>query len=74
MTKAGQHFVPEGLGGPFRSLHFPSMPSRWKDDRPMSRQKFGELLPNDDACAKHLAELRWGEGFVCPACSGTKGW
>jgi len=50
------------------------MPSRLKDDRPMSRQQFEELFPDDEACARHLAELRWGDGFACPACGGTKGW
>ena len=39
----------------------------------MSRQESGELFPDDDACARHLAELRWGAGFSCPACGGTRG-
>ena len=58
----------------FRSPYVPAMASRWKDDRPMSRQEFERLFPDDDACARHLAELRWGKGFTCPACGGTKGW
>ncbi|MDE0524361.1 MAG: hypothetical protein OXH79_20645 [Boseongicola sp.] len=40
----------------------------------MSRQQFEELFPDDGACARHLAEPRWGDGFACTACRGTKGW
>ncbi len=40
----------------------------------MSRQESGELFPDDGACARRLAELRWGKGFACPACGGTRGW
>ena len=31
-------------------------------------------FPDDDACARYLAERRWPDGFVCPACGGRKGW
>ncbi len=40
----------------------------------MSRQEFEERFPDDGACAGHLARLRWGDGFACPACGCTKGW
>ncbi|MCY4555224.1 MAG: IS1595 family transposase [Chloroflexi bacterium] len=50
------------------------MPSRYKHDRAMSLQQFEKLFPDEDACARHLVKLRWGDGFVCPACGGTKGW
>ncbi len=40
----------------------------------MSRQESGERFPDDGACARHLAELRWGGGFACPACGCAKGW
>jgi transposase-like protein len=50
------------------------MPSRWKTDRPMSRQAFEERFADDEACARYLAERRWPNGFVCPACGGTKAW
>ena len=53
---------------------FLSMACRWKHDRPMSRQEFEELFPDDEACARHLARLRWGGGFRCPACGCAKGW
>ena len=50
------------------------MASRFKHDRPMSLQQFEALFPDEDACARHLVKLRWGAGFVCPVCGGTKGW
>ena len=40
----------------------------------MSLQQFETLFPDEDACARHLVKLRWGDGFVCPGCGGTKGW
>ena len=52
---------------------FSSMTYYWKHDRPISRQEFEGLFP-DDACARHLARLRWGGGFRCPACGSAKGW
>ena len=73
MTKASPYSVPRGVDAPLRSPYVPAMPGGWKDDRPMSRQESGELFPDDDACARHLAELRWGAGFSCPACGGTRG-
>jgi hypothetical protein len=50
------------------------MSSRWKHDRPMSRAAFEARFPDNAACAAHLFARRWPEGFVCPACGGTKGW
>ena len=40
----------------------------------MSRPTFEARFPDDAACARHLAARRWPQGFVCPACRGTKGW
>ena len=31
-------------------------------------------VPDDDACAAWLIEMRWPDGFVCPACGHEKGW
>ena len=31
-------------------------------------------FPTDAACAEHLAQRRWPEGFRCPACPSEKGW
>ena len=32
------------------------------------------LFPDDAACAEHLANARWPEGFSCPVCGTRKGW
>ena len=32
------------------------------------------MVPDDDACAAWLIEMRWPDGFVCPTCSHEKGW
>jgi Zn ribbon nucleic-acid-binding protein len=50
------------------------MPSRWKNDRPMSRTAFNERFTDDASCAHHLFEKRWPNGFVCPKCQGAKAW
>lgn len=50
------------------------MPSRWKTDRPMSRQGFEASFPDEEACARYLVEQRWPDGFVCPGCRHTSGW
>src|SRR5271167_47170 len=50
------------------------MTSRWKHDRPMSRTDFDRRFPDEGACARHLAKLRWPDGFTCPACGTCKGW
>lgn len=50
------------------------MTSRWKYDRPMSRTDFDRRFPDETACARHLAKLRWPDGFTCPACGTCKGW
>lgn len=28
----------------------------------------------EDACREYLTKLRWGDGFLCPACEGKVGW
>jgi hypothetical protein len=48
------------------------MSSRWKNDRPMSRNAFAKRFPDDTACAHHLFEKRWPNGFVCPKCQAAK--
>ena len=32
------------------------------------------MFSTDEACREYLEQLRWREGFVCPACSGRKAW
>ena len=34
--------------------------------------EFQGLFPNEDSCLKHLSELKWAEGFVCPNCGHTR--
>jgi hypothetical protein len=40
----------------------------------MSRSSFDSWFPDEAACARHLAKLRWPDGFVCPACGVCKAW
>lgn len=37
-------------------------------DYPRSYQEFHASFPDEAACAAYLAQLRWPEGFRCPAC------
>ncbi len=37
-------------------------------DFPCSVLEFQRRFADDAACAAYLAECRWPEGFVCPAC------
>ena len=41
---------------------------------PDSLLAFQRMFPDDDACAAWLMEMRWPDGFVCPACGHEKGW
>lgn len=43
-------------------------------DFPRSLLAFQRRFPDDPACAAYLAEQRWPQGFVCPACGHAKGW
>ena len=47
---------------------------RAETNRPISRQEFEARFPDDAACARHLVERRWPDGFVCPVCRARKGW
>ena len=40
----------------------------------MSRTAFAKRFPDEAACARHLYEKRWPNGFVCPKCQGAKAW
>ena len=39
----------------------------------MSRAAFEARFPDEAACARHLAAMRWPDGFVCPACGHDRG-
>ena len=64
----------DGLASDCMFLYCSAMPARWKSDRPMSRQQFEALFPDDAACARYLVGRRWPDGFVCPVCGVCKGW
>jgi predicted RNA-binding Zn-ribbon protein involved in translation (DUF1610 family) len=41
---------------------------------PKSLLEFQGRFATEDACAAHLFERRWPEGFVCPGCGGGRAW
>jgi transposase-like protein len=43
-------------------------------DYPRTRQEFDDWFSSEETCAAFLTRLRWADGFVCPACSGTSAW
>lgn len=42
-----------------------------RQDYPYTYREFVEMFPDDNACAAYLEQLRWPNGFVCPACQMT---
>lgn len=43
-------------------------------DYPGTYQELLSRFPDDASCVDYLAELRWPEGFVCPACGHDAYW
>lgn len=41
---------------------------------PKTLLEFEGMFSTDEACREYLEQLRWREGFVCPACSERKAW
>jgi len=41
---------------------------------PRSLLEFQQRFASEEDCASYLAEQRWPEGFVCPACGGKRCW
>jgi len=37
-------------------------------------REFRQQFNSPTACLEYLVQCRWPEGFVCPKCSGKKGW
>jgi len=35
---------------------------------------FQKAFPDDESCARHLAEQRWPDGFICPRCGHKVAW
>jgi hypothetical protein len=44
------------------------------EDYPKTLLEFERRFATDEACREYLEQLRWPEGFVCPACTGRKAW
>src|SRR5512143_2119442 len=43
-------------------------------DFPRSLLEFQRRFPDERACAAYLADVRWPDGFRCPACDRDKEW
>jgi transposase-like protein len=44
------------------------------EDYPRNQAEFDARFGSDDACRAYLVQLRWPDGFRCPACGHLKGW
>jgi transposase-like protein len=44
------------------------------DEFPRNMVEFTKTFATEEACADYLLDLRWPDGFVCPACGGRRGW
>lgn len=44
------------------------------EDYPRNQAEFEARFGSEAACQEYLFRLRWPEGFVCPRCSGRRGW
>lgn len=40
-------------------------------DYPRSYQEFRAWSADEERCAAYLEQLRWPQGFVCPACGAA---
>jgi len=43
-------------------------------DYPGTLRAFNAWFPDDEACLRYLAGLRWQGGFVCAVCGGDRAW
>jgi hypothetical protein len=37
-------------------------------------REFFNMFPDDDACLKHLFDVRFGQGYECPKCERSAKW
>lgn len=44
------------------------------EEYPKNLTELEKQFSSEWACVQYLYQLRWPEGFVCPRCTGTKGW
>ena len=42
------------------------------EDKLMSYTEFKLYFPDEDACDKHIENIKWANGFVCVKCHGTE--
>lgn len=42
--------------------------------KPQTVAQFFKQFPDDEACLQHLFEIRFGQGFTCPACERPSNW
>ena len=41
---------------------------------PRNQREFDALVASEEACQRYLSQIRWPEGFVCPACGHRRAW
>jgi len=44
------------------------------EDYPKTVLELERRFASEEACREYLAQLRWPDGFVCPACQGDSNW
>ena len=44
------------------------------EDYPQTQGEFATRFSSEEACRAYLTQLRWPEGFRCPACGAAKAW
>lgn len=42
--------------------------------KPQTIRQFFKQFPDDEACLRHLFEIRFGQGFACPSCKKPSRW
>src|SRR6266849_3070203 len=45
-----------------------------REDYPRTLAEFERRFSTEEACRDYLSQVRWPEGFRCPACGGEEGW
>ena len=41
---------------------------------PRNQREFDALVASEEACQRYLSQIRWPEGFVCPAWGHRRAW
>ena len=41
---------------------------------PRDQREFDALVASEEACQRYLSQIRWPEGFACPACGHRRAW